>query len=153
MPVDGLLATKAASHFNLGTALELMFKLILAIEGKNIPKEHSLLLLFSQLSQTWQRKVLSSYNRATEGKSECLIVATQSQDASLGVEPTGGKISSLRDLLSCLDNDLMISTQRYFWEPIECGRWAQFLDDISVFTDTIDSVMSKIHLSVAKHSQ
>ena len=39
VPVDGLLATKAVSHFNLGTSLELLFKLILAIEGKQPPKE------------------------------------------------------------------------------------------------------------------
>ena len=66
--VDGLLATKAVSHFNLGTSLELLFKLILAIEGKQRPKKHPLRFLFDQLSTNWQRKVLSSYNHARQGQ-------------------------------------------------------------------------------------
>lgn len=154
VPVEGLLATKAVSHFNLGTALELLFKLILAIEGKEIPKKHSLLLLFNQISQTWQRRVLSSYSKTQQGKPECLLVATQSTDSPLEAQPTGGKIDSLRGFLACFDNDLMVSEHRYLWEPIHCGRWAQFLDGISVFTDMIDRVMSKIDLpGVANPSQ
>ena len=81
VPVDGRLATKAVSHFNLDTSLELLFKLILAIEDKQRPKKNPLRFLFDQLSTNWQRKVLSSYNHARQGKPECLIVATQIKDS------------------------------------------------------------------------
>ena len=144
--VDGLLATKAVSHFNLGTSLELLFKLILAIEGKQRPKKHPLRFLFDQLSTNWQRKVLSSYNHARQGKPECLIVATQIKDSPTGAQPTGGKIDNLRGFLDCLDSDVTVSTQRYIYEPIHSGDWVQFLDDISVFTNMIDRIMSKIKI-------
>ena len=146
IPMDGLLATKAVSHFNLGTSLELLFKLILAIEGKQRPKKHPLRFLFDQLSTNWQRKVLSSYNHARQGKPECLIVATQIGDSSTGAQPTGGKIDSLRGFLDCLDSDVSVSKQRYIYEPIHSGEWVQFLDDISVFTNMIDRIMSRIKI-------
>ena len=107
---------------------------------------HPLRFLFDQLSTNWQCKVLSSYNHARQGKPECLIVATQIGDSSTGAQPTGGKIDSLRGFLDCLDSDVSVSKQRYIYEPICSGKWVQFLDDISVFTNMIDRIMSKIKI-------
>ena len=80
------------------------------------------------------------------GKPECLIVATQIKDSPTGAQPTGGKIDNLRGFLDCLDSDVTVSTQRYIYEPIHSGDWVQFLDDISVFTNMIDRIMSKIKI-------
>ena len=109
-----------------------------------VSQEHSLHSLFDQLPANWQRKVLSSYNHARQGKPECLIVATQITDSSTGAQPTGEKIDNLRGFLDCLDSDVTVSKQRYIYEPINSGHWVQFLDDISVFTEMIDRIMSKI---------
>ena len=149
IPTDAVIATKAVSHFNLGTSLELMFKLLLSYENKKVPEMHSLRSLYNQLSAAWQRKVLSCYNKAKEGKLECLHVAIQKQD-SVGAGPSGKAIKNWQELLSCFDDDIKLSTHRYSWEQMGDGHWVQFMDDITVITDTIDLVMQRISSEAAK---
>ena len=58
--------------------------------------------------------------------------------------PPTRNIYSLRGFLEYLDKDVMIWEKRYTWEHAKKGCWRYYLDDISVFVELIDRVMSDI---------
>ena len=57
---------KSVSHFNLGTALELMLKLILLIAGKEFRKVHTLHSLYCDLPEEWQKRLMGEDRKVTE---------------------------------------------------------------------------------------
>ena len=58
--------------------------------------------------------------------------------------PPTRNIHSLRGFLEYLDEYVMIWKMRYTWEHAKKGRWRYYLNDISVFVELIDRVMSDI---------
>ena len=99
---------KAVSHFNLGTALELMFKLILVINRTDLPQTHSLSHLYNSLPAEWQRRINSKYREAETECGACVLAAVRSSDTPNRPEgPENRDISSLRAMLAYFDADVV----------------------------------------------
>lgn len=145
-----VIANKAVSHFLLGSALELMYKLILSFEGaKKLREGHSLSALHDDLSSGWKKKVIACYDKAREGKPPCLHIA-YSRWGSVGAAPRGGPIKNYKEYLACFDNEMHLATHRYSWERVRDGNWVYFIDDFTMLTDTIDGVMRLIRAEADK---
>ena len=138
---DIWVSMKAVSHFNLGTALELMLKLLLLRSSKSA-HGHNLAKLYRNLEKPNQKQLESKYwaSRRNSG------VFTQFMFNSLGSEPPPKtrSINRLRGFFEYLDLDVMISKKRYSWEQARDGVWRYYLDDITPFVEFIDRVMNEI---------
>ena len=143
---------KTVSHFNLGTALELMLKLLLVLN--QVPLEnfrnregHFLTNLYDAIPKT-HRHLESIYRESRRGHMESfaflMFVNTAQQMAELKPEWPSEKIWSLRGFFEYLDQDVMHWQKRYSWEPKAQSRWRHYLDDISVPVECIDRVMRDI---------
>ena len=152
---DMWVSMKAVSHFNLGTALELLLKLLLHINNIPIKKcepseRHRLTKLYdAMLDHPLLHKQLAStfleVCRSPSSKRDNFMFKSKESDteAPLPPPPTRNK-TSLRDFFEYLDDDVMIWQKRYQWEHVKDGRWRHYLDDISVPVGVIDSVMQEI---------
>ena len=143
---------KTVSHFNLGTALELMLKLLLVLN--EVPLEnfrdhegHLLAKLYNAIPNT-HRHLESIYRESrrihAKGFELLMFVNTAQQMAELKPEWRSEKISSLKGFFEYLDQDVMHWKKRYSWEPRAQSRWRHYLGDISVPVECIDRAMSDI---------
>ena len=139
---DMWVSMKAVSHFNLGTALELLLKLLLVRSGGSVPNRHALAKLYDALSEN-DRKQLESKYRASRRKSSNFALLMFNNPGS-EPPPDTRNINSIRGFLEYLDRDVMVSKKRYSWEHARDGVWRYYLSDITVFVELIDRVMKDI---------
>ena len=143
---------KTVSHFNLGTALELMLKLLLVIN--EVPLEnfrdregHLLTKLYNSIPKA-HRYLESIYRESRRGHVEgfelLMFVNTAQQMAELKPEWRSDKISCLSGFFDYLDQDVIHWKKRYSWEPRAQSRWRHCLGDISVPAEFIERVMRDI---------
>ena len=149
------LSMKAVSHFNLGTALELMLKLLLRIyevSESDIPSGrdgHSLSKLYGAVPGEYQRQLDSTYRQCRRMLPELPTLVSFINTASTtppsppSRPPTRGVVT-LKGFFEYLDEDAMLRLKRYSWEAVDRGSWHHYLSDISVFTEFIDRVMRDI---------
>ena len=144
---DVWVSMKAVSHFNLGTALELMLKLL--ADRNNVPLDnfepwqgHRLGLLHDAIAEQCGKQLESTYreSRRESGLPELVMF----NNPATPPPPPTRNIHSLRGFLEYLDEYVMIWKMRYTWEHAKKGRWRYYLNDISVFVELIDRVMSDI---------
>ena len=149
---DMWVSMKAVSHFNLGTALELMLKLLLFLNKvplKKVPKSqrHLLTILYDAIPDPCREQLESAYvaSRRASGNYELFMFkkTASATEAPLPPPPTRN-INSLRSFFEYLDKDVVLWQKRYSWEHVEDGRWRYYLGDISVFVELIDRVMRDI---------
>ena len=136
---DTWVSMKAVSHFNLGTALELLLKLLLIRNGGTTPRFHDLARLHDALSES-DRKELESKYRASRRESSNFALLMFNNPGS-EPPPETRNINSLRGFLEYLDRDVMVSEKRYSWEQARDGAWRYYLSDITVFVELIDRAM------------
>ena len=139
---DTWVSMKAVSHFNLGTALELLLKLLLVRTRGTAPYHHELAKLYDTLSEMDRKQLESKYRTARrESTSFALLMFNKP-----GTEPPPEtrNINRLRGFLEYLDRDVMISKKRYSWEQERDGNWRYYFSDITVFVELIDRVMEDI---------
>ena len=148
---DMWVSMKAVSHFNLGTALELMLKLLLFLNNvplKKIPprQRHLLAKLHDAIPPKYRKQLEAAYQAS---KNVCpdgyeLVAFINTSTPVSPPRPPDRDMSSLRAFFEYLDEDAMLWLKRYSWELVDNGRWRHYLSDISVFVELINRVMRDI---------
>ena len=135
------LSLKTVSHFNLGTALELMLKLLLLRYGQGYKDRHGLIGLYLAIPKKIQKSLGETFQGSIEGIT-CSYIAVREKNAQqrrLKNRP----ISTIRDILEYFDKDMKIDQKRYTWEPAQKRQWRHFIDDPSVFVVFIRRVLKE----------
>ena len=150
------LSMKTVSHFNLGTALELMLKLLLRIH--KVPKAaiprgsdgHYLSKLYAAVPEKCQKQMGSTYRACLKSLPELptllmfINTALPPPPPPPPDRPPDRGIFTLKGFFEYLDEDAMLWKKRYSWETLDRGDWNHYLSDISVFEDLINRVMTDI---------
>ena len=131
---------KAVSHFNLGTSLELMLKLLLVRSRRTAPHHHELVKLYEALSEKDRKQLESKYRASRREFGHFALLMFNSPGSE--PPPATRSIGRLKGFLEYLDHDVMISKKRYSWEQARDGDWRYYLDDITVFIELIEKVMN-----------
>ena len=139
---DAWVSMKAVSHFNLGTALELLLKLVLVRSRGTAPIYHELAKLYDALSEEDRKQLESKYRTARRETANFALLMFNNPGSK--PPPETRNINRLRGFLEYLDRDIMISKKRYSWEQARDGDWRYYLSDITVFVELIDRVMNGI---------
>ena len=147
---EAWVSLKTVSHFNLGTALELMLKLMLSLDDvpiDDIPRgqRHSLVHLYDKLPDQHQLEV--KYRACRRANNEMKFVAffgKLTDEAELEYRSPGTQVIYLRGLFEYLDEIAKLWKMRYSWELMRDKKWRYYLNDISILIDLINSVMSEI---------
>ena len=138
---------KTVSHFNLGTALELMLKLLLTLNNISIPHCHFLTRLYDAIPMKYQKQLESTYQASRsilpDGYELIAFINTASPKLKPRCPPNRD-ISSLREFFEYFDEDVILWQKRYSWELVGEVRYRHYLSDISVFVELINRVMSDI---------
>ena len=144
---DMWVSMKTVSHFNLGTALELLLKLLLFLNNKPIPHHHFLTKLHKKLPDKYQQQLEDTYQASRSilpaGYKLTAFINTESP-TSVPKTPPNRDISNLRGVFEYFDEDAMLWQKRYSWELVEQKRWRHHISDISVFVELINRVMCDI---------
>ena len=144
---------KAVSHFNLGTALELLLKLLLFLNNvplKKIPQRqrHLLTKLHGAIPPKCQTQLESTYQASRsvlpDGYSLIAWINTASPTPSTQPHLPNRDITTLTGFFEYLDEDVMLWLKRYSWELVDQERPRHYLSDISVFVELINRVMRRI---------
>lgn len=140
---------KEVSHFNLGTALELMLKMILVREKVPRKKGHRLAALYDEMPGKERKKLDSTFDEIFKTKPVSWVAfITQEKTAprpddpfaSMKERPKRTDGSSLMNFFRDFDDKARLWEKRYAWEDVEKNQWRYYLDDISAFTELIDRV-------------
>ena len=138
---DSWVSMKAVSHFNLGTALELMLKLLLLRSGKST-HGHKLAKLYGKLKEPDQEQLDSKYRPFQNGSARLAWLIFNSPESE--PPPETRNINRLKGLFEYLDQEVIISKKRYSWEQARDNEWRYYLDDITVIVEFIDRVMNDL---------
>ena len=150
---DAWVSMKGVSHFNLGIALELLFKLIyhfneVSLDEIPLNQRHSLATLHDNLPTSIQKQIDSDFRHSLRvaNKFELIsftIIGSKDQPPLPPPERTHN-VFRLKEYLEYLDEVVVIWKKRYSWEEVEAGRWRFYIGDISVFEEFINRVMQQI---------
>ena len=143
---DMWVSMKTVSHFNLGTALESMLKLLLFLNNTPIPYHHILTELHDAIPEKRQKQLESTY-QASKGvlpDGYELIAFINTASPTPTPRPPNRDISSLRGFFEYLDEEVILWQKRYSWELVGKGCWRHYISDISVFVELINRVMRDI---------
>ena len=148
---DRWASLKSVSHFNLGTALELMLKLLLRLNHKAVPKGkegHQLPILLDCLPKSVKQLLESTFQNsrsvAPGGPDIIAIVATPAEAYNSLPEDKERGCKNLKDFFEYLDQVVRLSVKRYSQEEIQQQRPRYYLFDLSVFTTFIEHVMGNL---------
>ena len=158
---EAWVSMKAVSHFNLGTALELMLKSLLVCYGIPIASlrnrgGHFLMKLYDALHDRiagpdpvlLERTYHEVYRTMAKDISEKLaffvFVNTTSQVITPPSCPPSPDFSCLRGFLEFLDQDVILWKKRYSYESADLGDWRHYLNDMSFPVELIDRVMGDV---------
>ena len=141
---------KTVSHFNLGTALELMLKLMLFLN--NIPLKgvrrnelHSLTSLYDTLPEHDQQKMSAAYREITRDYSDQFAVTgfvNRPHDApGPSYRSPSRNVLFLRGFLEYWDQYIKWWTTRYSWELVRDQEWRYYFNDFSPFVEFINRTM------------
>ena len=138
------LSMKTVSHFNLGTALELMLKLLLHLNHVPIPHHHRLTELHDKIPGKFQKQLEFVYQASREVCPDGYRLVAFNSDLEEPDHPANRTLSTVRELFVYFDQEVEFGTKRYSWELAESGCWMHYVSDISVFVELIDRVMHDI---------
>ena len=135
-----VMSMKAVSHFNLGTALELMFKLTLIFNGCRFPKTHLLADLYDSLPKKEKERLEHLHDKSHGTGKYTLVAMIYSENRPEA--PPNRDISTLKGTLQYFDQDMKLWRMRYSWEEVAKRKWRHHLDDISPYVRFIDENMA-----------
>ena len=144
---DMWVSMKTVSHFNLGTALESMLKLLLFLNNIPVPHHHFLTKLHDAIPAKYQKQLESTYQASRKVRPDSYELIAFIHTASPTPAPPGPPnrdISSLKGFFEYFDEDVILWQKRYSWELVGKERWRHYLSDISVFVELINRVMGDI---------
>jgi len=140
---DMWVSMKTVSHYTLGTALELMLKLLLHLDNSHL-QGHRLAKLYDELRSEHQdhlESVFQTIRSALAVGGLTLIAFVNTATRRPPPPPPNRDISSLRGFFEYFDEDLRWWEKRYSWEAVDEERWRHYLSDISPFVELINRVM------------
>ena len=149
---DAWAAWKNVSHFNLGTALELLLKLLLFLNKAEIPKGpegHQLVKLYGRIPPKYQAQLNDVFQAVIKdllpegGIQLRAYINAASPDTHVGTPPNRD-ISSLMGFFEYLDEDVRLWQKRYSWELVDAGQFRHYLSDIEIFVELINRVMADL---------
>ena len=132
---------KTVSHFNLGTSMELMLKLILRLNNIRVPKSHLLTKLYDAVPKQYRMQLEHLYASAVQENSAIELVAFIHSSELPRHLPQNRSIRTLREFMIYLDKDVMLWQKRFGWEHVSKHTWRHYLRDLTVLTDLIDRIM------------
>ena len=141
---------KTVSHFNFGIALELMLKLLLYADGKDVEKWHSLTELHDDLPKTVQDELDATYRGIRHeliGKLEFIAhISLPPSEPRPEPPPSMRKrdLSSIKKFFAFFDQDVRLSGKRYSYELVQQRQWRLYLSDLSVFFTFIELVLGNL---------
>ena len=145
---DMWVSMKTVSHFNLGTALESMLKLLAFLNKIAIPQHHFLTNLHDAIPAKCQKQLESTYQASKsvlpDGWKLIAFLNTASPSLAAASGPPNRDISSLRGFFEYFDKDVILWQKRYSWELVGEGRWRHYISDIAVFAELINRVMGDV---------
>lgn len=135
---------KAVSHFTLGTALELMLKLMLRNRGVPFGRTHSLVTLYDVLPGDFKKEFQRPEGRYFMEDTFAFQAFTESAEEPppISLDDDIGSQDAFRGLLAYLDRHARVSQKRYVWESMKPGEWQYYLTDIGPIARTIDRVLA-----------
>lgn len=122
---------KTASHFNLGIALELRMKCLLAIKLNHVPpRHHQLSNLYEQLPDNVRIK-LNSLFKQVQGEEKITLEAFVNTATPATPEgPPNRDLKNLKDFCIYFDEDMKLPMKRYTWEMLSKENWRHYLSNM-----------------------
>ena len=126
---------KSVSHFNLGTALELSFKLMLRTWRHPVPATHKLTELYDALPDEVRTDFDGKFEMPPEGD----LARSYANGEHPPVLPRLREVLwAPRDYLVYLDHEIGLSGHRYTWETVAKQEYRSYLTDISWVVGIVD---------------
>lgn len=148
---DSLLgfAMMAASHFNLGIALELGLKCLTSLEGNSFKARHELTPLFDGLSAQSRSDIETSFARNTgpDGIMWLDLVFVETPECPNPTDtPSRKRVSAnFRDLCEHFDTEFKLKTKRYSpWEDADWGKVLQYIHNSSGLFRVVEDIQRLI---------
>lgn len=115
---------KTVSHFNLGTALDLMRMLLLICSNNPVPRDHGLTKVYDTLPEQYQQRLEAAYEprRSVLPTRHKLIAFINT--ASPTHPPSGRQhrdTSTIRGFFEYFNEDVSLWQKRYSWELVGTG--------------------------------
>ena len=144
---------KTVSHFNLGVALELMFKYVLLLGKIEYEKGHKLTPLYHRIPEDARINIDTYYEKClqTHQHGVLLIAFVDTPNPSESEQPFKKSVETLEDLLRYLDEELKIWDKRYSWEYIDKQKWRHYIDNIEPIRIFIQLVLTLGNRAVTKN--
>lgn len=131
---------KLVSHYNLGTALELLLKLILVRANIAPPYTHTLTDLYRLIPQTAKPALQDTFSKCAGTMALKLSALVKSPSTPTHV-PSNRPLDTIKDLLDYFDKDLKLSEKRYVWANFEKQEWVHLIENPSVFVTWIHAML------------
>ena len=130
---------KSVSHFNLGTALELSFKLMLRAWRHPVPATHKVAELYDALPED----VRTDFDGKFEGPPGGDLARSYANGEHPPVLPRVSEVLwAPRDYLVYLDDEIGLSGHRYTWESVAKQEYRSYLTDISWVVGIVDLLLA-----------
>ena len=138
---------KTVSHFNLAISLELRLKCLLHLHGiKPVSGRdgHLLAKLHDQLGgrpdvRDTREQLEELFRRAREANAFSLVAFLSSDSPDVPEGPGDRKLSTLRDWLAYMDEDMELWRKRYSWEVASDRQWRHYVDNLDAFLVFLDA--------------
>ncbi len=122
---------KTASHFNLGIALELRLKCLIAIKlNCDPPRHHQLFNLYEQLPNNIRIKLNSLFKQAQREEKITLEAFVSTVTPAPPEGPPNRELNNLKDFCIYFDEDMKLSMKRYSWEVLSREVWRHYLNNL-----------------------
>ncbi len=134
---------KTVSHFNLGVALELRLKCLLALHHiaptRRGAQGHYLRKLLERLPSELLNRLEALYRQAMAERTVTLLAFISTQGPERPKGPPDRSLDTLRDFCTYLDEDVGLWGKRYAWEQLdEEDTWRHYLTDLDAMLDFLD---------------
>ena len=134
-PEDTLnwMALQTVSHFNLGTALELLLKLLSLRHGKGYKKDHGLARLYRELPEPVQKSLRATYRDSRQDNEFRLIAVTKDKSRPQWGGPKRS-IATIDGAIDYFDEDVKPNLKRYLFESAQRrSQWRCFISNPKAF--------------------
>ena len=132
---------KTVSHFNLGVALELRLKCLLALHDiepeRRGAQGHYLRKLLEQLPSEMLDRLEAMYRQAMSEKNLTLLAFISTQEPKPPEGPPNRRLDTLMNFCTYLDEDVGLWSKRFAWEQLD-GKWRHYLNDLDPMLDFLD---------------
>lgn len=127
---------KTVSHFNLGIALELRLKCLLRLHDIIPDNRHHLAELFDNLREKQPctaTRLEDLFQQAIYRHPFKLEAYLSTDDHRAPEGPRNRALSTLKEFLAYMDEDVQLWNKRYSWESLSENQWQHYIDNLAAF--------------------